>query len=74
MRGAGLIGASCRRTGVTTTRRDGDVRPAPDLVGQDITAKTANELWVADISLVPRAMGLPFLAGGLDAWSRKIVG
>jgi len=32
MRTAGLVGASRRRTGVTTTRRRKDARPAPDLV------------------------------------------
>jgi putative transposase len=31
MRKAGLVGASRRRSGVTTTRRDRDARPAPDL-------------------------------------------
>ena len=30
MRGAGLTGASRRRKGVTTTRRDKDAQPAPD--------------------------------------------
>src|ERR1700674_6053364 len=38
MRGAGLTGASRRRKGVTTTRRDKDARPAPDLVDRDFTA------------------------------------
>ena len=32
MREAGLVGASQRRGGPVTTRRDGDARPAPDLV------------------------------------------
>ncbi len=74
MRAAGLVGASRRRTGVTTTRRDRDARPAPDLVDRDFTAKAANELWVADITFVPTATGFLFLAVVLDAWSRKIVG
>ena len=74
MRQAGLVGASRRRTGVTTTRRDRDARPAPDLVDRDFTAKAANELWVADITFVPTATGFLYLAVVLDAWSRKIVG
>lgn len=74
MRAAGLVGASRRRTGMTTTRRDRDARPAPDLVGRDFTAKAANELWVADITFVPTATGFLFLAVVMDAWSRKIVG
>ena len=74
MRQAGLVGASRRRTGVTTTRRDRDARPAPDLVDRDFTAKAANALWVADITFVPTATGFLYLAVVLDAWSRKIVG
>ena len=74
MRQTGLVGASRRRAGVTTTRRDRDARPAPDLVDRDFTARTANELWVADITFVPTAAGFLFLAVVLDAWSRKIVG
>jgi hypothetical protein len=50
MRGAGLTGASRRRKGVTTTRRDKDARPAPDLVDRD-----PDKLWVADITFVPTA-------------------
>jgi putative transposase len=74
MRAAGLVGASRRQAGVTTTRRDRDARPAPDLVDRDFTAKAANKLWVADITFVPTATGFLFLAVVLDAWSRKIVG
>ena len=74
MRMAGLTGASRRRTGVTTTRRDKNARPAPDLVDRDFTALRPNQLWVADITFVPTAVGFLYLAVVLDAWSRKIVG
>ena len=74
MRSAGLIGASRRRNGMTTTRRDPDARPAPDLVDRDFTATAANQLWVADITFVPTANGFLCLAVVPDAWSRKIVG
>ena len=74
MRAAGLVGASRRRTGVTTTRRDREARPAPDLVDRKFTADKPNLLWVADITFVPTACGLLYLAVVLDAWSRKIVG
>ena len=74
MRSAGLTGASRRRKGVTTTRRDKDARPAPDLVDRDFTAVGPNKLWVADITFVPTANGFLYLAVVLDAWSRKIVG
>ncbi len=74
MRQAGLVGASHRRGGPVTTRRDQDVRPAPDLVDRKFTAPGPDRLWVADITYVPTAAGFLYLAVVLDAWSRKIVG
>jgi len=74
MRAAGLVGASRRRAGVTTTRRDKEARPAPDLVDRNFTATAPNRLWIADITFVPTAAGFLYLAVVLDAWSRKVVG
>ena len=74
MRAAGLVGASRRRAGVTTTQRDKEARPAPDLVDRDFTATAPNQLWVADITFVPTSTGFLYLAVVLDAWSRKVVG
>jgi putative transposase len=74
MRAAGLVGASRRRSGVTTTRRDKKARPAPDLVDRNFVASRPNQLWVADITFVPTASGFLYLAVVLDAWSRKVVG
>ena len=74
MRDAGLVGASHRRGGPVTTRRDTDARPAPDLVDRNFTASGPDQLWVADITYVPTSAGFLYLAVVLDAWSRKIVG
>jgi putative transposase len=74
MRKAGLVGASRRRHGPVTTRRDKDARPAPDLVDRKFTAEGPNQLWVADITFVPTAAGFLYLTVVLDAWSRKIIG
>jgi len=74
MREAGLVGASHRRGGPITTRRDKDARPAPDLVDRNFSATAPNQLWVADITYVPTAAGFLYLAVVLDAWSRKIIG
>jgi Integrase core domain/Transposase DDE domain group 1 len=57
-----------------TTRRDREVRPAPDLVERNFTVEGPNRLWVADITFVPTAAGFLYLAVVLDAWSRRIVG
>jgi putative transposase len=59
---------------VTTTRRDKEARPAPDLVDRNFVASRPNQLWVADITFVPTASGFLYLAVVLDAWSRKVVG
>lgn len=74
MRAAGLVGASRRRAGVTTTRRDEGARPAPDLVDRNFAADGPDRLWVADITFIPSAAGFLYLAVVLDAWSRKVVG
>jgi putative transposase len=55
MRSAGLVGASHRRGGPVTTRRDDGSRPAPDLVDRNFTANGPNQLWVADISVPQQA-------------------
>jgi len=70
----GPLGACHRHGGPTTTRRDKDARPAPDLVDRNFTASGPDQLWVAEITFVPTAAGFLYLAVLLDAWSRKIVG
>ena len=74
MREAGLVGASHRRGGPVTTRRNQEARPAPDLVDRNFVAEAPNRLWVADITYVPTAAGFLYLAVVLDAFSRRIVG
>lgn len=74
MRRAGLLGASRRRDGPVTTRRDKDARPAPDLVDRNFVVGRPNQLWVADITFIPTAAGFLYLAVVVDAWSRRVVG
>jgi putative transposase len=73
MRERGLHGAS-RRKGFTTTVRNRDARPAPDLVERNFTASAADQLWVADITYVPTWAGFLFVAIVLDVFSRRVVG
>jgi putative transposase len=73
MQAAGVVGVS-RRAFVTTTRRDGAARPAPDLVQRQFTADRPDQLWVADITYIATWAGFLFLAVVLDAWSRRVVG
>jgi putative transposase len=74
MHAAGLVGASRRRGGPITTRRDKQARPAPDLVDRDFQAAGPNQLWVADITYVPTMAGFLYLAVVVDVWSRRVVG
>jgi putative transposase len=74
MRGAGLAGVSRRKGTRTTTRRDAEARPAPDLVERDFTATAPDRLWVADITYIPTWTGFLYLAVVLDAFSRRVVG
>ena len=73
MKAAGMHGVS-RRKWVTTTTRDGDARPAPDLVQRHFSATAPDALWVADITYIPTWSGFLYLAVVLDAFSRRVVG
>lgn len=73
MRERNIHGAS-RRKGFTTTTRDEDARPAPDLVDRNFTAEAPDTLWVADITYIPTYAGFLFLAVVLDVFSRRVVG
>ncbi len=74
MKQAGIEGASRRRRGPKTTRRNEDARPAPDLVERDFSADGPDQLWVADITYIPTWAGFLYLAVVVDAWSRRVVG
>jgi putative transposase len=73
MKAEGLRGV-CRRKWVTTTTRDPEARPAPDLVERRFSADGPDRLWVADITYIPTWAGFLYLAVVLDAFSRRIVG
>jgi transposase InsO family protein len=73
MRIAGLRGVS-RRRWISTTQRQPDARPAPDLVQRHFNADAPNQLWVADATYVPTAVGFLYLAVVLDVFSRRVVG
>jgi putative transposase len=70
MRDAGLVGASHRQGGPTTTQRDERARPAPDLVNRTFTAAAPNQLWVADITLILSANSGGLRQGGEAGYSR----
>lgn len=73
MRAANLQGVS-RRKRYSTTQRQANARPAPDLVDRDFSAEGPDKLWVADITYIPTWSGWLYLAVVIDAWSRRVVG
>ena len=73
MRALELRGVSRRRR-VRTTIRDGEARPAPDLVDRNFVATALDQLWVADITYIPTLSRMLHLAVVLDACSRRVVG
>lgn len=67
MRERNIVGA-CRKQGPTTTVRDMEARPAPDLVERKFVADAPDQLWVADITYVPTVAGFLFVAIVLDVF------
>ena len=74
MRQARLVGCHGRRP-VHTTRRDPSAKPAPDLVQRTLTAPTPDQLWIADITYIPKEEeGFLYLGVILDVFTRRMVG
>ena len=73
MRSERLRGCPKRRFRVTT-QRDPAHSVAKNLLKQDFTAKTPNQVWAADITYISTAQGWLYLAVVMDLFSRRIVG
>ena len=73
MKRLGLQGISRRRR-FRTTVKNGEARPAPDLVERDFHAERPDQLWVADITYIATRRRTVYLAVVLDACSRRVVG
>jgi len=58
----------------STTRRDGNAPPAPDLVDRRFLAASPDRLWLADITCLPTREGFLYLSFILDACTRRVVG
>ena len=73
MRQEGLKGVVRGETKRTTIPDEDAARPA-DLVDRIFEADRPNRLWLADITYVPTWSGFAYVALGIDAYSRFIVG
>ena len=66
-------GRPCKRKPRTTDSHQ--TQPiAPNLLGRDFSADAPNRKWVADITGIPTQSGWLYLAGVLDAYSRRAIG
>ncbi len=74
MRDMGLKSRVSKKFRPTTTVRDPDAQPAPNLLEQYFQATAPNQKWVADITYLPTAQGWVYLAVVIDLFSRKVVG
>lgn len=68
--------AANRRTKfrISTTDSNHDQPIALNLLNQDFTTKTINEVWLTDITYIPTKEGFTYLAAFVDLHSRKIIG
>ena len=74
MQKAGLRSKTKRRFRVKTTDSKHGHPIAPDRLGQDFSASTANLVWVSDITYIATDEGWLYLASTMDLFSRRIVG
>lgn len=69
------IRAKTRKRYVPRTTDSAHAKPVADnTLGRDFSASAPDRKWLADITYIPTEQGWFYLAGVLDAFSRKIVG
>jgi transposase InsO family protein len=68
------LSARKKKRKVRTTDSNHQFPVAPNLLEQDFTASAPNKKWMTDFTYIDTREGWLFLAGVLDAYSRKIVG
>jgi putative transposase len=73
MREADLLCRRRRRTFVTTTDSNHDLKVFPNLT-RELKVTTVDQLWVADITYIQLPRGFAYLAVLLDAFSRRVIG
>ncbi len=74
MRQQGLRGRSARKRKVRTTDSQHDQPVAPNLLRDRPAPQKPDEVWVADITYIPTAGRVLYLAAVMDLYSRMILG
>ena len=71
-KGLRVVQRRCFRPQTTDSAHDHPI--APNRLAQHETVNEPNEVWVSDITYVPTAEGWLYVAGLVDAYSRRVVG
>ena len=74
MRAQGLCATRPRQRKPRTTDRQHTQPVAPNLLARNFAASAPNRKWVADITAIGTRSGWLYLAGILDAYSRRAIG
>ena len=74
MRNAGIRAKRRTRFRIATTDSNHNEPIAPNLLNQDFTTKTINQVWLTDITYIPTKEGFTYLCAIVDLHSRKIIG
>lgn len=74
MRQRGLRARQKRRFGPQTTQSNHGHAVAPNWLAQVPAPDRPDQVWVADITYIETLQGWLYLAGILDAWSRRCIG
>ena len=70
--GLRVVQRRCFRPQTTDSQHDYPI--APNRLAQQKAANRTDEVWVSDITYVPTGEGFLYLAGLVDAYSRRVVG
>jgi putative transposase len=69
-----MAGRKAHKRFPTTTQRNPQVLPAPNLLNQDFSSPAVDRKWVSDITYIDTAEGWLYLAAVVDLFSRQVVG
>jgi transposase InsO family protein len=68
------LSARKKKRKARTTDSDHALEASPNLLQRDFTASAPNKKWMSDVTYIETREGWLYLAGVIDAYSRKIVG
>jgi len=74
MRKVGISANRRTKFRISTTNSNHNHPIAPNLLNQDFSTTTINEVWLTDITYIPTKEGFTYLAAIVDLHSRKIIG